>query len=101
MDGRDRLVPLSDLKSQLAPVYLSYSGDTSAALSIREEEKPSEFANWFLTHLSRGAASVASSSGARLMSKISRRDFVQSLGAFDMMPLAVHTWGCACARLPF
>lgn len=64
VDGRDRRVPLSDIKSQLAPVYQSYGGDNSAALSIREEEKPSEFADWFLTHLSRGAASVASSSGA-------------------------------------
>lgn len=59
VDGRDQLVPLGELKSQLAPVYQSYGGDSSAALSIRAEEKPPEFADWFLTHLSRDAANVA------------------------------------------
>jgi hypothetical protein len=52
VDGRDRLVPVADLESQLAPVYESYRSVSSTALSIRPGENASQFANWFLTHLS-------------------------------------------------
>jgi dienelactone hydrolase len=52
VDGRDRLVPVADLESQLAPVYEAYRSVSSGALSIRPGENASQFANWFLTHLS-------------------------------------------------
>jgi len=52
VDGRDRLVPAGDLKSDLAPVYQAYRGATSAALLIRTEVAASEFASWFLRTIS-------------------------------------------------
>jgi hypothetical protein len=51
VDGRDRMVPVTDLRSKLAPVYESYRKVSSAALSIRTGENASHFADWFLTHL--------------------------------------------------
>jgi dienelactone hydrolase len=65
VDGRDRLVPVADYKSQLAPVYAAYGRASSAELWIRPGENASRFANWFLNHLSGGAGNLPSSSGAQ------------------------------------
>jgi len=64
VDGRDRLVPVADYKGQLAPVYEAYRTISSNALSIRPGENASQFANWFLTHLSNRAGNSLASSGA-------------------------------------
>jgi hypothetical protein len=63
VDGRDRLVPAADYKSQLAPVFEAYRSASSTALSVRPGENASQFANWFLTHLLRSAGNSPSSSG--------------------------------------
>jgi hypothetical protein len=65
VNGRDRLVPVADYKSQLAPVYAAYGRASSAELWIRPGENGSGFANWFLAHLSSGAGNSPSSSGAQ------------------------------------
>lgn len=58
VDGRDRIVSLAELRSQLAPVYESYRSQSSRALSIQAGENAAHFADWFLNHLSGGTDAV-------------------------------------------
>ena len=52
VNGRDQLVPAADLKGELAPAYQMYASATAAELAIRPGENASQFAQWFLAHLS-------------------------------------------------
>ncbi|HEV2381562.1 MAG TPA: hypothetical protein VG206_17430 [Terriglobia bacterium] len=58
VDGRDRIVSLAELRSQLAPVYESYRSQSSTALSIQAGKNAAHFADWFLKHFSGGADAV-------------------------------------------
>ncbi|HLX72730.1 MAG TPA: hypothetical protein VKV04_24170, partial [Verrucomicrobiae bacterium] len=51
VNGRDQVVPIKDLKGQLAPVYRMYAESGVTGLSILPRENTSQIAQWFLTHL--------------------------------------------------
>jgi dienelactone hydrolase len=52
VNGRDQLVPVSELKDRLAPAYEAYGGNAAAEFSLRPGENASQFAQWFIAHLS-------------------------------------------------
>lgn len=51
VNGRDQVVPIADLKSQLAPVYRMYANSADSRLSVRPGENASQIAPWFLVQL--------------------------------------------------
>lgn len=55
VDGRDRRVPMADLKTELEPVYSAYRGAPDTELTIRPGDNAGGFARWFLSHLTSNA----------------------------------------------
>ena len=51
VDGRDRVIPGHDLKSQLAPLYKTYQATSPDNLCIRDGQTTSDLLAWFREHL--------------------------------------------------
>jgi dienelactone hydrolase len=54
VDGRNRVVSLTNLRSQLASVYATYRSQTANTFSVQARENATDFAKWLLSHLSGG-----------------------------------------------
>ncbi len=51
VDARNRLMSESALRLQLKPLYNAYRGAASGALVVHTDQRPSDLAEWFASHL--------------------------------------------------
>ena len=51
VDGRNRLIPETDLQRRLEPLHRAYRETSPAALSIRSGQSTSNLVDWLLAHL--------------------------------------------------